>query len=248
MELSKDDLHAALELALQNRAKARGNALSTALRPIIFTNLERGRIQEYFRDMAPEEYVERVVVFYERQHPYISKLLDARDNDEWTKLCEVLNKKAYHYYVSYGQPSQVATELAEESANEAASRLFTTHFPYDLDFWPWMYTLLRFVCIARLKAMTAHPSQTLTDFEETLTDSTVPTGRNLERKMAARQEVLHAIGKLGPNRQQVILLHYYENYSFPEIAQMMDKSINAIHQLHLQARRDLENILRQNRF
>lgn len=250
IEWKKEELRDALEQALKKLELEKNVAFCNTLRPILFTTLERKRIQAYLENtgLSPEEYVRRVAKYYEDQYEYVSTLQEVRDNQAWTKVYVTLNQKAYQYYVSYGQTSQHARELAEEAANETATRILNTHFPYDVNFTSWMYTILRNVCLAWLKKIATHPAESLTDFQESLTDSTMHTGRKLEDRMDQREKLLKAIHKLTLNRQQVIMLHYFENLSFEEIAKRMGKTISAIHQLHLQARRDLEKLLRRKRF
>lgn len=53
----------------------------------------------------------------------------------------------------------------------------------------------------------------------------------------------HAIDKLTPRRRQVILLHYYENLQFIEIAELLSLTEGRVSQLHKSALNDLKKIL-----
>lgn len=57
------------------------------------------------------------------------------------------------------------------------------------------------------------------------------------------QFVMEELSKLPPHYRNIIYLYYYEEYTVPEIAQMLSKSKNTINSQLQRARKKLKNIL-----
>lgn len=68
----------------------------------------------------------------------------------------------------------------------------------------------------------------------------------LRKQMA--QALHHAIGKLIPSQQQVVVLRFIEEKSLEETALIMDKKVNAIKALQHRALKTLAQLLRQMGF
>ncbi|HNB54717.1 MAG TPA: RNA polymerase sigma factor [Anaerolineales bacterium] len=249
MLLNEENLLSTLELALQELVEKKDPSFVATLRSIIRTNLARGRIQSFLKDHenpTPRHYVLRVAEIYENLHPYLYELQTKRSNEVWQALYKRMYQRARRYFIYAGFPESKATqEIAEECAMEAAAQILTTYFPYDVDFAPWMYVLLRNVCHGALQKSTRVSEKDISELEELLTDSTIPFGRTLENSIDLRKAFFHILEKLPEARKQVILMHYFEGYSFSEIAEALGKTPNAVHQLHFYARRDLEKLLKE---
>jgi len=247
MPWSEDDLRAVLNTALQELADTKDDNLGAALQSIIWTNFARGRIQSFLNGHetpTPRDYVWRVAETYERLHPYLLKLQEQRSSEAWAPLYKLMCKAANHYFLRYGfLETKMTRELAEESASEAALRILTAHFPYDVEFHLWMYTVLRYVCSGKLKKSVKIVDQDISELEEILTDSSIPSERKIESELDSHEDLFNALEKLPPARKQVIFMHYFEGRTFPEIAVAMGKTVNAVHQLHFYARRDLGKLL-----
>ena len=246
MPLSEDDLRTALTTALQELAEKKDESLAATLRPIIERNLSRGRIQSFLNgheNPTPRHYVWRVVEIYERLHSYLVELQEQRSSEVWLPLYKDMSKTAQHYFLRCGLPETKETrELAEESARETSARILTSHFPYDVEFQPWMYVVLRNVCSGKLKNISRIVEKDISELEESLADSSIPSGRQIESDLGRRNSLLLILEKLTPTRKQVIFMHYFEGRTFQEIAVALNKTVNAIHQLHFYALRDLEKL------
>lgn len=242
-----DTLRSPLEEALQELKETHGQALWEAVSPVIQTNLSRGRIERILTnqgDMTPQKYVLRVAEIYQKLHPYLAELQEERSPQAWQALYDLMCKIAMKFLLRHGfSVMQETRELTEECTSEVASQILTAHFPYDVEFFPWMYVVLRNVCVGKIKKLRQTNAQDISELEEWLEDATSPTGRKIEKDLGMRQAFREALKKLSPGRQEVIYLHYFEDRSFQEIAEMMGKTANAVHQLHFYAMRDLEKLL-----
>lgn len=250
MNWYEENLNLILEEVFQELEEALGAPLSEAIRSVIWTNLTRGRVLSFLEGnehATPRQYVLRVIEFYNRLHPHLYNLQVVRASEAWQTLYDQMCQTAQHYFVRWDVPNIHAThELAKECASEAAARILTAHFPYDVEFDPWMYVLLRNVCYSKLKKSVESAAQDLSALEECLTDSSIPTGRKIETQIDLRNGLLSGLEQLTPARRQVVWMHYFENRTFQEIADEMGKSVNAIHQLHFYALHELEKILNKN--
>lgn len=60
---------------------------------------------------------------------------------------------------------------------------------------------------------------------------------------AEHREVLEAVLSLPSKYREVIYLHYYENYTAPEISQLLGKKVNTVYTLLTRARQLLKETL-----
>lgn len=249
MSWNEETLRSAIEMALLELAEIKGENFSAVIQPIIWINFERGRILSFLNgheNPTPHHYVFRVAEGYEKLHPYLVELQIHRSNEAWQPLFKRMQQGAYHYFLRVGFSETKATkELADECASEAAHRILTTHFPYDVEFAPWMSVLLRNICSVKRKIVLRPSGQDISELEELLTNSSIPSGRKLESFIGLRKNLLYYLEKLTVSRKQVILMRYFEGLSLQEIAEKLGKTPNAVHQLHFYALRDLEKLFQE---
>ncbi len=244
-------LRAALNEALTELAVSHGDTLAHDLQTIISTNLARGRVHFFLNGMenrSPRHYVCRVAVIYARLHPLISALQEERSETAWIDIEKQICGITANYLRRYKLAAYHLTkDLLQDYAQEASARILTARFPYDIELMPWISIIVRNVCLQKLKAMqkdTLINEQDLSELAETLPELLHNTSRGGDPNFAGqRHDLLNAIEKLNPARKQVILLHYFEGLTFPEIAEKMDRTIPAIHQLHFQALKDLKKLV-----
>ncbi|HUF38189.1 MAG TPA: sigma-70 family RNA polymerase sigma factor [Anaerolineales bacterium] len=247
MEWNEAAISEQIEIALENIKPERGAKRIAALRPILAANLARGRVRKFLdsrtvRDVG--EYVRRVADGYEALHDYIRALQIDRDEEAWTRLLNLMAKRLFGYLCRKGFPASDATrDAAAAGAQEAARRVLNAHFPYDTEFTPWLYVILQFTGagIVRDTFKTEHID--IAGIDETLTDPGSESGRQIEKRLHMDQEILNAVERLAPARRTVIVRYYFEGKSFEEIAVMMERSVNAVYQLHFYALKDLRRHL-----
>lgn len=232
-----------LEKILADVAPQRGVHFTATLRPILLANLERGRIDFYLDHHAQaelHEYVWRVIEYYDRLSPYLRKIQQTKSSEVWEPLLQLLSKWAYRILQRIADLSTNLGQLAAECAATAAGKILTAHFPYDTEFEPWAYVLVRNVCHQQLR----HENRDLDpiDDEQIMQIPDLAT-TDLAQVRELRQELLAAIEQLASvARQQVIVLHYFQGQSLPEIATLLGKTISAIYKLHFDALTELRKI------
>lgn len=250
----------AIERALHLLAEQRGSELATAVTPIIFTNLDKGRMQTFLeqQDYSPADYVGRVADKYEQWHEHVYAVQIEKRTEIWQPLYEQLQRWAFHLLPRLGYPNYAShddkTQRAQACATEAALVLIGAYFPYDVNFEPWAYVLLQNVTRKQMNRrikprLEAEAQEVEVDaWHDWLHNLADPAGQEQQHLAELRADLLDSITQLNSKaRQQFILLYYFESQSFEQIATQMNKSLNALYKLHSDALENLRKIWRQNR-
>lgn len=79
-------------------------------------------------------------------------------------------------------------------------------------------------------------------FEESIEDSE-PVPEKLFERANLKEELEKAIGELNPIYQTTLLLYYTEDFSFQEIADIENESVNTVKSRHLRALAELRKLL-----
>jgi RNA polymerase sigma factor (sigma-70 family) len=253
MKRDRGVLENALKEALKLEATKRGNKVARALRPIIAANLKSGRILYFLDEVAerePAEYVDRVARFYQQLNDYVRQIQVEKSEEVWQPLYKQLQCWIYNFLVGINFAADARTHnRAVEYATEAATALLTAYFPYDVAFEAWAFVLARNVTCKLLKQSrrASHLNEEALPFEEEILLFRRIRSEPDRRVSELRRDLLDAVACLSSEtRKQIILRYYFDNFSFAEIAQELDQSINTIYQEHFRSRKELRKILGQN--
>ncbi len=243
MTTQPDQIEAQLEQILSSVAAQRDARFAADLRPILLANLERGRIDFYLNGQAPaqlHEYVWRVADYYQRLSPYLHSLQQAKSPEVWEPLLKTLRQWANAILLHTPGLSIDRDQLSAEYAAASAEKILTAYFPYDTEFEPWAYVLVRNVCRQLLRR--EHLSLAPLD-DEQLVRLPDPGQADHARLRDLRQDLLTAIEQLSSDaRRQLIVLHYLQGYSLPDIAARLGKTLSATYKLHFDALAELRKI------
>jgi RNA polymerase sigma factor (sigma-70 family) len=243
MITQSDQIESNLEQILTTVAAQRGVSFAASLRPILLANLERGRIDFYLNDHAQaqlHEYVWRVADCYARLSPYLHTLQQTKSPEVWEPLLQTLRKWAGAILLHTPGLAGDLDQLSAEYASAAAEKILTAYFPYDTEFDPWAYVLVRNVCRQLLRRERL-PIEPIDDDQV----AQLPDLRHadVERVRDLRRDLLAAIEQLSSDaRRQLIVLHYFQGYSLPDIAARLGKTMPAIYKLHFDALAELRKI------
>ncbi|MGB4870792.1 MAG: RNA polymerase sigma factor [Candidatus Promineifilaceae bacterium] len=244
-------LAAALQQAIQSVAAQNGKALARTITPIILANMDRGRVHNFLdgqENGQPEEYVWRVLAYYQKWQPYLAQIQEERQPDLWQPLYEKLKRWAYNYLFrkNFHAAPDVKVQMAADCAVMAATKLLNARFPYDTDFDPWAYVLVQNVTLKHLHktyqdaAANWQQVDNWEEWENVLPGLTSQGHRNI---VELRQALITTIDQLASDaRKQIIVLHYFDGLPLYEIAQIMGRSDNATHKLHFDALQNLRKI------
>ncbi|MDR4987507.1 MAG: RNA polymerase sigma factor [Bacteroidales bacterium] len=157
----------------------------------------------------------------------------------------VRNYQAAVYHVLYQmlQQHEEAEELAQEVFVKAYEKLET--FNYRSKFFSWIYRIAINTAISHIKK-----SQRFVRLERLPEDA----GRNPDSVdkpvMEKERDVMlqRAMGELGENYRAVIVLHYFKELSYAEIAEVLDLSEKKVKSRLYDGRKLLKGILERQGF
>jgi RNA polymerase sigma factor (sigma-70 family) len=245
-----ENINAEIEKALVSLAREMGDHIVASIRPILYTNLDRGRVEGFTEHCSVGNYVKRVAYYYIRMNSYIAKIQVEKAEEVWADVFKNLQDWAYNFLLRKNFDANSSTrDVADECAVAAATRIIEAHFPYDTDFEPWAHVIVMNTCRKFFRDATKKsivPPQNIIELDEALAsmDDSVEVSRtHLEDK----SDLSQAIAQLSDARRQVIELYYLDELPLPEIAKIMGKSVGAIHSLHFNALQDLRKVLEANR-
>ncbi|MGI5915473.1 MAG: RNA polymerase sigma factor [Anaerolineae bacterium] len=156
-------------------------------------------------------------------------ILDARRGDEvaFARLVEAYQVPVYNLaYRMLGNPTE-----AEDAAQETFLRAYTRLSTYDPDrkFSSWILSIASHYCVDRLRrrrgntlSMEEIQSGRWIPDEETPR----PEERTMEQERAQRVQLL--LDELPPHYRQAIVLRYWHDCSYEEIAEITQSSLSAV--------------------
>jgi RNA polymerase sigma factor (sigma-70 family) len=249
MSLESDKIRHGLEQALKALAESRGDGLVYQIRPILFTNLDRGRIQHFTNGETGliSDYVELVADRFTGINGYVHQLQAERSTEAWGPLFERMQTWAYNFFLRKNFAANYSTqEIAAECATDGAITLLNAHFPYDTDFDPWAHIIVQNACrkfIQRALKKSAVPYENMVDLQENLVDRNelLLEAQTLQKELGIEVTVL--LAQLSEARRSVIEFIYFHEMEPEEVARRMGKSVGAIYSLQFHALRDLRKIL-----
>ena len=243
----RDALVVDLRLAIETVKEESGKELARTVGSIVWINHAQGRVDAFLDNGSAANgtaYVQQVVTCYESWHPYLRQLQQGRAPQVWLALLEKLQTWAYNLLWHYAfAPRRM--EHSHDCATDAAAVLLKQRFPYDTDFDAWAHVILRNVTLKYVrqtvnpKSVPAHEEIELEAKEGWLQNlrDTRPARQQQQREL--REEIVQAMQELSEAQQQFILLYYFEERGYDEIARIMDRSKNALYKLNYDAIKNL---------
>lgn len=252
----KDKISDDVDAALTSLAEQRGEGYVVEIKMVLDANLERGRIERFLGDdyelSRVDEYIQRVVGFYDALNPKLHGLQIEKDTASWETLGENLQTWAYNYFrrknFTHGPKTM---EIVGECASDAAGIIVNAYFPFDTDFTPWAHRILLNVCGKYIRSAlkkSVIPNDVIVPIDDVMGILPDMSMQDNQRRNEIREELEEAIEKLSPSRKDVILKRYFEGLSLHEIAAVMERSIGAVYSLHFYALQDLQKIIKDNRY
>ena len=229
------------------RIKKENPALGEAVAPIVLLNLAEGRVEKFLESgttQTVEQYIQRVVRYYLKCHESI-RLLEAEQEEAWQEFIQKLVKWAYAFLRRKGVPEHIGrAQIADDCGHEAGARLANIRFPYDVHYDSWSCRVTHNVCLNYIRKHTEkleYVDLDLSEVSEWLAASSKPADTIQADK---RMDLLNAIDQLySEDRKTFILLYYFEGKDFDEIAEILDRTKNALYKLHFDALENLRKIL-----
>lgn len=164
----------------------------------------------------------------------------AGNKQSFSRLVEAYQRPVYNLtYRMLGTP-----EEAEDAAQEAFLRAYSRLEQYNPNhkFSTWLFSIANHHCIDRLRKR----RKTLVSIDDN------PVLQNLRTEAAAPEETMldveqanelqALLTQLEPEYRTPLILRYWEEYSYDEIAQTMDLSVSAVKSRLFRARKQMAEL------
>ena len=248
MSLDPTRMQQMLEDSLKALAETQGAGLARQIRPILLTNLDRGRIQAGQGAAGNiRAYVERVAENFITLNPYLRQLQVEQSHEVWEPLYKQMQTWAYNYFVRKGFSAGANTrEVAIECATDAAVNLLRAYFPYDAEFDAWAYMIVQNACLKYIRKnlrQSLVPEAMKVQLNDELPDPDVSLLELGALQSEFGAELEEALSQLSEARRDVIKFAFFDELKPDEIAQRMGKTVGAIYTLQFHGLHDLRKIL-----
>jgi len=144
-------------------------------------------------------------------------------------------RQAYFIALGFVGDPEDALDLSQTAFIKAYKSL--SQFDHQKPFFPWFYTILKNLCLNFNKRKKRRPIVPL----EIIDESTVTSGY----KENIKEAVWEAISKLPDPEREVIILKYFQDLSYKEMAEILDCPIGTIMSRLYYARKRLKEYLRR---
>jgi len=175
----------------------------------------------------------------------INQILDriiSGDESAFSEITGLYLKPIYNFLCRLAGDRDAAEDLTQETFVKAWKNL--KKFDQSKNFRTWLYTIAKNTAFDWLKKKKEIPFSTFTDEEgeswlENVADGTDLPDEILERKNIA-EELDEILQKLSPHYRAILLLHYKEDFSLHEIAEILGEPYNTIKSRHRRGLRKLK--------
>jgi RNA polymerase sigma-70 factor (ECF subfamily) len=147
-----------------------------------------------------------------------------------------LHKAAYFFLYDADE----AADLCQDAFLKAYNNI--GRFDEHRSFYPWLYTILKNLCINYKKRASRYKSSEL--FEETVPSSYANPETELLEKDAS-ERLVTAISRLPDMYREILVLKVYNNLSYEDIAKTLDIPKGTVMSRLYNARVKLRNILKE---
>lgn len=132
-------------------------------------------------------------------------------------------------------------EDAEEAVQDALTKVWQHATRYDdgrSAFSTWFYSILSRSALDRLRRR-PRPAEDIDDHAEALADAS-ESGEAAWLRHGEAKRVRHAVAALPPQQKLAVVLCYYQDFTQPEAAHIMDMNLKALEGLLFRARKTLK--------
>ena len=163
----------------------------------------------------------------------ISKVLDG-DEDGFAEIMKIYLKPIYNFVYRLVNDRDAAEDLTQETFVKVWKNLKI--FDQDKNFRTWLFTIAKNTAFDWLKKKKEIPFSTFTDDEgenwlENISSDEILPDEILERENIV-EEFEKILEKIPVHYRAILLLHYKEDFSLHEIAEILGEPYNTIKSRH----------------
>lgn len=166
------------------------------------------------------------------------------DNRAFEILITAYGSKIYNFAKQYARNSAEIDDIYQDSIFKAWKKIRT--FKDGNKFLPWLYSITRNTALDHMKkkrdvtfsamdnTIFQSDNNTNEDFGQNIED-TSPLPDEIFENKELKFIVNNAINKINPDERAILMLHYHQELTFEEIAEIMMKPMNTIKSMHRRA-------------
>ncbi len=191
--------------------------------------------------MPEETALERELVFQNFEFPMkkervhsereILELVKKGRKEAYQEIVSRYMKTAYYIALGFVHNQQDALDISQEAFIKAFRRIKS--FDEEKPFFPWFYKLMKNLCIDHLKR-TSRMREIPIDGIQVLDEE------KEDREM--KKALWKGIEELSFEQREVIILRYFREFSYQEIAEIIDKPIGTVMSSLYYAKKRLKEI------
>lgn len=172
------------------------------------------------------------------------KAVQNRDKQAFRTLFSLYKQKVYGTAYLILKDYQLSEDIVQETFLQVFLKLPNLKDP--LYFERWLYKITVNLCLDSVRKQKKHPTSSLEEYMEIQKDFTIknmdtPENAAIYRDM--QKKILQCIYSLSAKYSSVLILHYYNNFTLKEIAQITNTSETAVKTRLFRARKSLEKAL-----
>jgi len=165
------------------------------------------------------------------------------DDKAFQQLMERYIKYIFNFIRQYVRVQEDVEDVTQDTFFKIWK--YIKRFKKGMKFKPWLFTIARNTALDYIKKKKAIPFKDLVNsddenvsFEETIVDNE-PLPPEIFAQAELADEFREVLSVLHPDHQAVLLMHYQQEMTFEEIAEIMDKPMNTVKSWH---RRSLSKV------
>lgn len=188
------------------------------------------------RSVAPEAAIVGRTALNEATDDRLVSLAARGRQDAWTVIVErhLTSLVGYAWYVLHDRAE--AEDIAQETFMRLLDKVATWR-PDEASLRTWLHRVATNLCIDKRRKLSHLIRQPFRNLDEVADQST------LEADIGRAHAVARALARLPRRQRFAIVLAHYQSFNNPEVAQIMDTTIESVESLLTRARRELRRTL-----
>lgn len=172
------------------------------------------------------------------------RLWDLFKQDDWQAYTKLYNQN-FKLLNNYGHKFTRDVALIEDAVQDLFIRLWTNRATLGnpLSVKNYLYKALRSIIFRKLHVRSRFTSVEESDvfpFEVSFDQVVIED----EEEKALQHKMKAVIGTLPPRQQEIVFLRFYEGFSYPEIADIMDITVASTYKLLYKALHNMEELFK----
>jgi RNA polymerase sigma-70 factor (ECF subfamily) len=156
------------------------------------------------------------------------------DREAYQKIVVKYMQTAYYIALGFVHNQEDARDLSQDAFIRAFRKI--KQFDPDRRFFPWFYKLLKNLCLDHIKRRQRCHEVPL---------DTVQIVREEKEDRELKMVMWRGIEELPFEQREIIILRYFRQYSYEEIAEIMDKPMGTVMSSLFYAKKKLKEILKK---